>query len=151
MKTIQTFYEIDILFPMKCYERDCYKCLDYITHVIGHEGKNSLLSYLLREQLCSALVAGYYHRLSAFSYVHLTLTLTEKGVQEYERALEAVFAMIRLLQTEPLPKHAFEEYSNKGKLDWDFIQKNNPLDFCTKYSNLMQSYKQSEMHEIVKD
>ena len=37
--------------------------LTYIGHVIGHEGKNSLLSYLIKKGLATNLMAGPSNRL----------------------------------------------------------------------------------------
>jgi insulysin len=41
--------------------------LNYFSHLIGHEGENSLLSYLISEDLAVELSAGGDHELWALS------------------------------------------------------------------------------------
>jgi len=67
------------------------KPLDYFSHLIGHEGENSLLSYLISEGLALELSAGGDHEMSAFSTFEVNITLTEKGMENYESVIEAVF------------------------------------------------------------
>ena len=110
MKTIKTINEINMFFILKWFENDGHRPLTYITHVLGHEGKNSLLSFLINEELATGIIAGYYHRLHAFSFIQLTITLTDKGINEYERVVEIVFAMIKVIQTEPISDHVYDEY-----------------------------------------
>ena len=56
MKSIQDFNELNLFFLLKSYENDDYNSWCYITHVLGHEGENSLLSYLINEDLATALI-----------------------------------------------------------------------------------------------
>ena len=111
----------------------------------------SKFKFLFNEFKYFNCIAGYYNRLHAFTFIQLTITLTDKGIKEYERVTEIVFAMIKILQTEPFAYHAYEEYKNKGKIDWDLYQKFDPLEFCKSYSNSMYLYKPETMKNIIKD
>ena len=51
----------------------------YITHVLGDEGKNSLLSYLIKEGLANGLYASSETRARAVDILEVTISLTEKG------------------------------------------------------------------------
>ena len=54
--------------------------LTYLGHVIGHEGKNSLLSFLIKEDLATNLMAGPSIRLQNTKCgFYIDITLTEKG------------------------------------------------------------------------
>lgn len=67
--------------------------LDYISHVIGHEGKNSLLSELVKQDLAVSLQSGPYERMQhTFSGFELSITLTEKGMAQYEEVIRLIFA-----------------------------------------------------------
>jgi insulysin len=59
--------------------------------LIGHEGENSLLSYLISEGLALELSAGGDHEMSSFSTFEVNITLTGKGMENYESVIEAVF------------------------------------------------------------
>ena len=65
--------------------------LRYMAHLFGHEGENSLLSYLISEGLALELSAGGDHELFSFSTFAIEIMLTKKGVDNYEKVIEAVF------------------------------------------------------------
>jgi insulysin len=65
--------------------------LNYFSHLFGHEGENSLLSYLVSEGLALELCASADHELWSFSSFQIDITLTKKGLENYERVIEAVF------------------------------------------------------------
>jgi len=78
-------------FYPKCYEKDHYERVTAIlSHVLGHEGENSLLSYLINEDLATSLYSYCDHELSSFSYFAVNITLTDKGFTNYERVIEIV-------------------------------------------------------------
>lgn len=54
--------------------------LGYFSHLIGHEGENSLLSYLKQEDYASELSAGGDSELDCLSDFNVTVTLTKKGL-----------------------------------------------------------------------
>ena len=62
-----------------------------MSHLFGHEGENSLLSYLISEGLALELSSGYDHELWNFSTFSVDITLTKKGLENYEKVIEAVF------------------------------------------------------------
>jgi len=127
MKTVMEHDAINFLWIYKCYDEDEYKSLSYVTHVLGHEGKNSILSYLIHEGLATELLSGYHHRCKAFSYVECSITLTKKGLKNYKKVIEIVYTLINFLKEDCKKngpqQHVFEEYRDKGKLGWEFIEK----------------------------
>ena len=52
-----------------------------LSHVLGHEGENSLLSYLIAQDYATELGSYCDHEMGAFSYFATSITLTEKGMQ----------------------------------------------------------------------
>jgi len=65
--------------------------LGYYSFLFGHEGENSLLSYLKAEGLANELSAGGDHELWSFSNFYVDISLTKKGLANYEQVVEAVF------------------------------------------------------------
>ena len=59
---------------------------DYVSHLIGHEGRGSLLSALKARGLASAISAGVnesgYERNSALFVFEVTIILTEAGLHQ---------------------------------------------------------------------
>ena len=62
---------------------------DYISHVIGHEGKNSLLSILKQKDWANQIVS-YSTDLPRQSIVGLEVHLTESGEKNYEKVYNIV-------------------------------------------------------------
>ena len=68
--------------------------LKYFSSLIGHEGENSLLSYLKSKDLATALSAGPSQYMNCFTLFQVGITLSKKGLKEYEKVAEAVFQYI---------------------------------------------------------
>lgn len=73
--------------------------LNYIGHVIGHEGKNSLLSCLIRKNLATNVMAGPSIRMQqTFAGFYIDLTLTDKGMAEWQEVIRLTFAHINKIR-----------------------------------------------------
>jgi len=71
------------------------KSASYLAHVFGHEGPNSLLSLLIKQNLAISLAAGSRARLNyAFSQFYITVNLTENGEKNYKEVIEMVYQFI---------------------------------------------------------
>jgi insulysin len=71
----------------------------YISHVLGHEGPNSLLSQLICEGLATSLMAGGSNRMQqAIDQYRVEITLTEKGELNYERVIELTYMFINKMK-----------------------------------------------------
>jgi insulysin len=75
------------------------KPLSYISHLVGHEGKNSLLSELIKQDLATGLSAGPMERLGGErSGFVINVSLTNKGVKEYQNVVRLVFAYLNKIK-----------------------------------------------------
>jgi insulysin len=74
-----------------CQDEWKSKPLHIISHLLGHEGENSLLSYLKQRGLALKLSCGPDHEMNTFSTLDVSISLSEKGIKEYETVVEAVF------------------------------------------------------------
>jgi len=76
--------------------------LSYLSHLLGHEGENSLLSYLKQEGYAMSLSAGSYHWADMHSDFKVDVKLTKKGLENYEKVAQAVFKYTqRLVEVGP--------------------------------------------------
>ena len=113
--------------------------LGYISHVVGHEGPNSLLSELIRQDLASSLSSGSSTRCqSNFSGFSVTLTLTEKGVVEKEEVIRLIFAYLNAMRAgEGPPEYINEEKKAMSEINFQFVQRSSALPYSkTKASAL---------------
>lgn len=65
--------------------------LQYFSHLLGHEGENSIMSYLKKDGYVLSLTCGGSSRLECESYLYISIELTKKGLANYEKVIEAVF------------------------------------------------------------
>jgi nardilysin len=131
------------------------KRLDEIVgHIIGYEGKGSLLSWLKKKRLATALTAGCgdepggMERSSCCSLFSIGIVLTKQGVSEWETVVMAVMRCIRLIQTaakdaaenngEQRLRMLFEELKAIGNACWNFQSEADPCDLSEAYAELMQ-------------
>lgn len=70
----------------------------YISHLLGHEGKGSLLSFLISEGLATSLSAGGTDNYECYSEFEVTVQLTEKGLTKINEIVGYVFYYIEMLK-----------------------------------------------------
>jgi insulysin len=83
---------LELVWVLPSYEKH-YKTrpLDYFSHLFGHEGENSILSYLKQEDLAMALSSTGDHEMGCFSSFQVEITLTKKGLANLNHVIAAVF------------------------------------------------------------
>ena len=94
--------------------------LEYYSHLIGHEGENSLLSYLKKEDLATELSSNFSSELDVFSDFSVDIRLTDNGLKNYERVLEAVFKYNQRIAEIGPKKEVWEEVKKVGDLKFEF-------------------------------
>ena len=101
---------LTLMFPLpdvEAYYRS--KPLQLISHVVGHEGKGSLLSFLKQQGWAEWLSAGEgvgYRGGSSFSVM---VQLTEAGVESRDQVVAAVMQTLQLLRDQGVRRWLFEE------------------------------------------
>lgn len=93
--------------------------LVYLGHLIGDEGKGSLLSYLIKQGLAVSLMAGSDNKLQdQIGGFYIDITLTEKGMEEKNmwEVVKHVFAAINKFQTEGVKEYYTRERQIVGDL-----------------------------------
>jgi len=120
----------------------------YITHLIGHEGENSLLSYLMDEGLALGLSAGYSNELKLFTKISINVTLTKKGLKEYKRVSRIVFQYLNMLKSREPEKWIFEEIKKINKLSFDFKDKEQPMGYVSGLARTMQDFPVEDVLQV---
>lgn len=112
----------------------------YITFLIGHEGKNSLLSYLIDEDLALELSAGFSTEMNLFSTIEVSIKLTKKGLDNYLEVCEILFKYLQMLKEKGVQKYIFEEKKYINELKFDFKEKEKPDGYVIPLSSNMQIF-----------
>jgi len=89
------------------------KPYDYVSWILGHEGKGSLISYLRKKMwavdiLCGTGENDFEHN-SMYALMKLTIMLTDKGQEHLSDVLNAIFSFINLMRREGPQKRIYDE------------------------------------------
>ena len=116
--------QIEIYFILP-YMKDEFLAspMTYFSHLIGHEGENSLLSYLKAEDYAMELSAGGDDELDCMSDFSITVTLTKKGLANTDKVINAVFKYIQRLKEVGPQQWVFEESKKIGAMSFAFAEK----------------------------
>ena len=112
----------------------------YISFLLGHEGENSLLSYLIDEGLALELSAGSNNEMDLFSTIEITIKLTKKGLENHRDVIEIVHKYLNILKEKGIQKYLFEEKQYINQLKFDFKEKEKPEGYTLGLSSDMQIY-----------
>lgn len=117
--------------------------LGYYSFLFGHEGENSLMSYLKAEGLANELSAGGDHELWSYSSFYMDISLTKKGLANYESVVEAVFQYANKIREAGPQEYIFKENNDLGKMTFEFQDKVNAAQYCAGLTSKMQIYDDS--------
>lgn len=107
------------------------KPLQYLSHVIGHEGQNSLLSTLIRKGLANSLSAGEILRLNQQqSGFQIQISLTDKGVKNWEEILKLIFAFVNQIKQDGPLEYIFLEKKIMAEINFNNMQKSAAIDLA---------------------
>jgi len=115
----------------------------YISHLLGHEGPNSLLSYLKKKGWVNGLSAGMEADLSDFYTFEVACQLTSKGLNAMDEIVETIFSYIRMLKEDNIPKYVFDEVLQLNELEWRFLTKGAAGPYVQSLVKGMQDYPQN--------
>ncbi|CAD8101185.1 unnamed protein product [Paramecium sonneborni] len=113
----------------------------YITHVLGHEGQNSLASFLKDEGLVTELIVGSQRLNDQVSEIYLEITLTEEGFDNYEKVIGFVFQQIQKIKEKGVKQEIFDEIAQIKHLEFKFKENSSSvLEYIEKLSENMHKY-----------
>ena len=118
---------LSIKWPLLSSTKDHWEGspLIYLGHLIGDEGKGSLLSELIRQGLAVNLMAGANNKLQdQRGGFYIDITLTDKGLIEENmwKVIRIVFAAINQFQVGGIKPYYMKEREIVGDLQFQFYQ-----------------------------
>lgn len=106
-------------------------------HLLGHEGKGSLLSELKKNGWVTTLSASGTTKARGISTFCVSMMLGEEGLKKTEEIVQMVFQYIALLKKEGTQKWIFEELKTISDIDFEFKDKDRPDAFVRSYAAKM--------------
>lgn len=122
-----------------------YEPLYYINCLLGHEGPNSLASSLFKDELITDLESSYDIVAHTYTNVYIDVALTEKGYKNYLEIIRRVFYFIKKIQGMPIDKEFFEELQDITKIEFDFFEKDDPMNICSDTAHNMALYEPEDI------
>uniref|UniRef100_A0A1L8DTM9 Insulin-degrading enzyme n=2 Tax=Nyssomyia neivai TaxID=330878 RepID=A0A1L8DTM9_9DIPT len=130
---------LTITFPCPDLEEHYKSSPDkYITHLLGHEGKGSLLSELKSKGFCNNLMAGYTLAARGFGFFDIVVDLTQDGFENVNDVIEHTFQYIQMVRNEGPVRRIFDEYRHILEMQFRFKDKEGPLSLVSSVVHSMR-------------
>ena len=118
---------------------------NYVSHCIGHEGKKSLKSELIKQGLCSSCDCNSGARLhDSVGSMTISMSLTDKGVDHWEDVVRMTFGYINYIREEGVKKYIVKELKMMMKLGFAFRGKRPPLKTSEDIAQTLQYWRGEE-------
>ena len=117
----------------------------YVSHLLGHEGKGSLLSFLMAQGLATGLSAGGTDNFDCYSEFEVTISLTDKGLDRVKDIVGYVLHYIEMLKEGQPQEWVVGEIKQVSQMKFDFMQKAQGMNYSCKLAKLMHKRKTEEL------
>lgn len=145
VKPVMDSRSMDLYFPfLDEEEMSDTQPSRYISHLIGHEGPGSVLSYLKAKGWANGLSAGAMPICAGAAFFTISVRLTPEGLNKYQEVANVVFEYIAMIQKREPEQWIFDEMKNLAEVDFRFKQKTPASRFTSRLSSVMQKSLPSE-------
>lgn len=132
---------IAITFALPALERFYKrKPLTFISHLLGYEGKGSLLSYLKERGLANNLSAGGGVNGYNFKDYNISIQLTDLGLNKLKDVIDCTFEYITLIRETGLSDWRYKERAALLKVAFQYQEQVKALDLASHLSINMHHY-----------
>ncbi|PIE42485.1 MAG: hypothetical protein CSA47_00345 [Gammaproteobacteria bacterium] len=119
---------------------DYNKSLNYLSYVLGYEGKGSLLEALKQLGYASKLYAGAGYRIGDETSFEIGVQLTDKGYANQQDVIGMIFAYIDLLKNDTNAEARYREIATVAKTAFQFKEKRNAIHEVSMLSTYLNRY-----------
>ncbi|KAJ5575534.1 hypothetical protein N7535_002460 [Penicillium sp. DV-2018c] len=139
VKPVMETRTMDMYFPF-LDEEDMHDTQPsrYISHLIGHEGPGSVLSYLKAKGWTNGLSAGAMPVCAGAAFFTISVRLTPEGLKQYQEVAKAIFEYIAMIKQREPEQWIFDEMKNLAEVDFRFKQKTPASRFTSRLCSVMQ-------------
>ncbi|CCE61898.1 hypothetical protein TPHA_0B02260 [Tetrapisispora phaffii CBS 4417] len=109
-----------------------------LSHLIGHEGSGSILSYLKKLGWANDLSAGAHTVSKDNAFFGINVDLTDKGLENYQEIALLIFQYIEMLKHSLPQEWIFSELQDVSKSSFKFKQKSSPSGTVSELSKLLE-------------
>ena len=121
------------------------KPVTYISNIIGHEGKGSLLSALKRRGWAESVSAGGGISYTGGSTFNVSIALTELGLQHSDEVVIMVYQTINRVRDKGVQQWLFEEQGRIGDIQFRFREQSEPFHYVSSLASSMHYYDEQNL------
>lgn len=146
VRPLQEQRELELLFPVPPYEhwyRE--KPVEYIGHLLGHEGRGSLFQVLRDRGWIESLAAGASISSSESAAFTISMQLTREGFRKTNEIIPMVFAFIRQLEDDGIEKWRYNEQAVVQESLFRYQEKGDPVDYVATLANNLHYYEAGDV------
>lgn len=141
IEPIQDIYRLSFSFPVENNTAEYKdKSDEYIGHLLGHEGKGSLLDYLKQKGWAEGLAAGTNVITEQQASLDVSINLTPEGYQHVDDITEQFFAYVNLISEKGVLRWIFNENKKLADIHFKFQEAADPISTVQAASLNMQYY-----------
>ncbi|TPP63358.1 Insulin-degrading enzyme [Fasciola gigantica] len=142
MEPLSDTHQLHLQWPIPDYSEN-YKSQPaaYVTHLLGHEGRGSLLSLFKRMGWVNRLSCGVSRPGKGFASLFLSLDLTDTGLGHVSDIITRVYQYINLMCSHEPHEWIFRENQSLNDLQFRFKDKEPPYDYVIELGTNMLHYK----------
>ncbi len=107
----------------------------FISHLLGHEGKGSLLSLLKEKGWSDGLSSGLGVRHPNNATMSVSVKLTPAGLEHVDNIVAYVFRYIELMRESGISKWTFDEQRKLSEMRFLYAEKLEPISLARSLSN----------------
>lgn len=133
----QLTFNFPIPNPDQFYQQKPYA---YIAHILGHEGRGSLLSLLKRLGWAEAIYASTVLHSRNDAIFQLGIQLTPQGVRAHNQIVSLVFHCIEQLKVRGVSAWRYGELQQLAEVNFRFQEKRTPMETVSYLSQNMTKY-----------
>jgi insulysin len=105
------------------------KPVSYIAHLLGHEGKGSLLSLLRERGWADELSAGTGYEDQHEATFNVSMTLTPQGMRHIDAIMALTFQYLSLIDREGVKRWIYDENRKLAEIDFRFREPPSPMSY----------------------
>ncbi|CAG9763189.1 unnamed protein product [Ceutorhynchus assimilis] len=142
---IKDLYKVDITWALpSLLNKYKSKSQHFLSHLLGDEGKGSLLSYLKKKlwvisSSSGNSESGIEHN-SLYTLFTINLNLTAEGFKHLNQVIEVVFSYIKMLKQIGPQQRIFNELQVIMNTNFKFMQEQNAIDIIEDMCEAMQYF-----------
>nr|XP_047917911.1 nardilysin-like [Anser cygnoides] len=132
---VSNIHLLNIIWALSPQERNYrVKPLRYISWLVGHKGKDSILSFLRKKYLWAVALSGGnaetgFEQNSTYSIFKISITLTSEGYEHFYEVARVVFQYMKMLQKVGPDKRIWKEIQKINDNEFFFQDQVGPINY----------------------